>query len=187
MTRATMEKTVDAPRGAVALLKQDHRAVEALFKAFEGADESEQGDLAERICQMLTVHAQIEEEILYPAAQEALDEEDGELVHEANIEHGAVKDLIAKIEGSNSDDPTFKALVTVLKEFVSHHVKEEEKELFPSLKETKLDLKQLGVRLFERKSELMEEMGLEAEAPTAPKRKKAGSRSKTRSSGRASR
>lgn len=181
MARATPQKTsTDAPRDAIALLKQDHRTVEALFEEFEDADESEQSDLATRICQMLTVHAQIEEEILYPQAKDAFGEEDDAMVYEAEIEHGSAKDLIAKIEALTPEDPHFKPLVKVLSEYIKHHVKEEEKELFPSLKETELDLKELGEQLAQRKLQLMEEMGIEAEEAPAPQRKRStGSRSRT--------
>src|SRR5918993_5817570 len=108
MARATPSRSSDAPRDAVALLKQDHRAVEALFDEFEEAEEQEQSTLADRICKMLTVHAQIEEAILYPAAKEAFeDEEELDLVNEANVEHQSAKDLIAKIETMTPEDETF--------------------------------------------------------------------------------
>jgi hemerythrin superfamily protein len=179
MARASQSRSTDAPLDAIALLKQDHRAVEALFDEFEDADESEQSELATRICQMLTVHAQIEEEYLYPQAKEAFGEEEDELVYEAEIEHGSAKELIAKIEASTPEDPHFKPLMKVLSEYIKHHVKEEEKELFPSLKDTELDLKELGGQLTQRKLELMEQMGIEAEQAPAPKRKRSsgGSRS----------
>jgi hemerythrin superfamily protein len=182
MARSTPSRASDAPRDAVALLKQDHRTVEALFDQFEEAEESEQSQLAERICQLLTVHTQIEEEILYPAAKEAFgdDEEEEDQVNEAQVEHNSAKELIAKIEGSTPDDEMFKALVTVLGEYVKHHVKEEENEMFPSLKKADLDLKELGSQLQERKLALMEQLGIEEEeAPTA---KKSSSRSSSRSS-----
>lgn len=185
MARATPHKrSTDAPLDAIALLKQDHRTVEALFDEFEQADESEQSDIATRICHMLTVHAQIEEEFLYPQAKEALgeDEEEAELVYEAEIEHGAAKELIGKIEASTPEDPHFKPLVLVLSEYVKHHVKEEEKELFPNLKDTELDLKELGSQLSQRKLELMEQMGIEAEEPPAPQRKRAAGSRATRAS-----
>jgi hemerythrin superfamily protein len=172
MARATHTSSTDAPRDAIALLKQDHRAVEALFAAFEEADESEQSELATRICQMLTVHTQIEEELLYPQAKEAFGEEEDEMVYEAEIEHGSAKELIAKIEGGTPEDPEFKPLVKVLSEYVKHHVKEEEKQLFPALKETELDLKELGSQLAQRKMQLMEQMGIEAEEAPAPRRKR---------------
>lgn len=166
-------RSTDAPRDAIALLKQDHRAVEALFAEFEDADESEQSDLATRICQMLTVHTQIEEEILYPQAKDAFGEEEDEMVFEAEIEHGSAKELIAKIEAGTPEDPEFKALVKVLCEYVKHHVKEEEKQMFPALKKTQLDLKELGTELSQRKLQLMEQMGIEAEEVHAPQRKRA--------------
>jgi hemerythrin superfamily protein len=181
MARATHStRSTDAPLDAIALLKQDHRAVEALFEEFEEADESEQSALATRICQMLTVHAQIEEEYLYPQAKDAFGEEDDEMVYEAEIEHGSAKELIAKIEASTPDDPQFKPLVKVLSEYIKHHVKEEEKELFPSLKDTELDLKELGSQLAQRKMELMEQMGIEAEEPPEPRRKKSSGSRATR-------
>lgn len=177
MARATQSGSTDAPRDAIALLKQDHRAVEALFEEFEDADESEQSELATRICQMLTVHAQIEEEYLYPQAKEAFGEEEDEMVYEAEIEHGSAKELIAKIEAATPEDAEFKPLVKVLSEYIKHHVKEEEKEMFPALKDTELDLKELGSQMAQRKMELMEQMGIEAEEAPAPKRKRSsGSR-----------
>jgi hemerythrin superfamily protein len=182
MARATHSSSTDAPRDAIALLKQDHRAVEALFEEFEGADESEQSALATRICQMLTVHAQIEEEIFYPAAKEAFGEEEDEMVYEAEIEHGSAKELIAKIEAGTPEDSEFKPLVKVLSEYIKHHVKEEEKEMFPSLKETELDLKELGAQLAQRKMALMEELGIEAEEAPAPKRKRSSGSKSTRTS-----
>jgi hemerythrin superfamily protein len=209
MARATPKVSSDAPRDAIALLKQDHRTVEHLFEEFEGADDVQQQSIAERVCQLLTVHAQIEEEIFYPPAKEALsdDEEDVELVNEANVEHQTAKDLIAKIEGMTSEDENFKATVKVLSEYIKHHVKEEENELFPKLKKTELDLKELGAQLNDRKMTLMQEMGIEPEEEPAssPSRKssgrscrssaaksrqaRAGSRSKSasRSSGRSAR
>jgi hemerythrin superfamily protein len=182
MARANPTRSMDAPRDAIALLKQDHRTVEALFDEFEDADESEQSGLATRICQMLTVHAQIEEEILYPQAKEAFGEEEDEMVYEAEIEHGSAKELIARIEASTPEDPEFKPLVKVLSEYVKHHVKEEEKELFPALKEAEVDLKEMGTQLAQRKMELLEQMGIEAEEPPAPQRKRASGSRGTRTS-----
>ena len=164
----------DSPRDAIALLKQDHRTVSALFEEFEKADEEEQSAIAQRVCQLLTVHATIEEELLYPAAKEAFDDEDDDLVNEAEVEHGSAKELIAKIEAMSSDDEHFKATVKVLGEYIKHHVKEEENELFPQLKKTELDLKELGSQLSERKYALMEQMGIQEEEPAQPRKRAAG-------------
>jgi hemerythrin superfamily protein len=181
MARATQPRSSDAPRDAIALLKQDHRTVEQLFKQFEDAEEDEQGEIAERVCQLLTVHAQIEEEILYPAAKEAFAEkEDDDMVYEAEVEHATAKDLIAKIEAMTPEDESFKATVKVLSEYIKHHVKEEEGELFPELKKTELDLKEMGGQLMNRKLELMEELGIEEESEEAtPKRSRSSGSSRS--------
>jgi hemerythrin-like domain-containing protein len=173
---STSGRNSDAPRDAIALLKQDHRTVSALFEEFEKADEEEQASIAQRVCQLLTVHAQIEEEMLYPAAKEAFDgeEEAEDLVNEAEVEHGSAKELIAKIEAMSSGDEHFKATVTVLGEYIKHHVKEEEGELFPQLKKTELDLKELGSRLADRKFALMDQMGIEEQEPPQARKRSAG-------------
>ena len=181
MARSTQTRSSDSPRDAIALLKADHRTVSALFDEFEKAEEEEQSAIAQRVCQLLTVHATIEEELLYPAAKSAFDsEKDEDLVNEAEVEHGSAKELIAKIEGMSSDDEHFKATVTVLAEYIKHHVKEEENELFPQLRKTDLDLKELGGRLEDRKLALMEQMGIEAEEEPQP-RKRSAARGATRS------
>ena len=173
MARSTPSS--DSPRDAIALLKQDHRTVEGLFEEFEKAEDEEQAAIAQRVCQLLTVHATIEEELLYPPAKEAFaDDEDDDLVNEAEVEHGTAKELIAKIEGMTSEDEHFKATVKVLSEYIKHHVKEEEGELFPKLKKTELDLKEIGARLSERKYALMEQMGIEEQEPVQPRKRAAG-------------
>jgi hemerythrin superfamily protein len=160
----------EAATDAVALLKQDHQEVQALFEQYDklaesdDAPEEEKQQLAEQICAMLTVHAQIEEEIFYPAAREALDEAD--LVDEATVEHASAKDLIAQIQDGSPGDELYDAKVKVLGEYIRHHVKEEEGEMFPKLKKSDVDLAGLGEELSERKQELMAEVGL-AEAPDA--------------------
>lgn len=183
MARSTQTRSSDSPSDAIALLKQDHRTVSALFDEFAKADAEEQSAIAQRVCQLLTVHATIEEELLYPAAKEAFeDEEDDDLVNEAEVEHATAKELIAKIEGMTSDDEHFKATVTVLGEYIKHHVKEEENELFPQLKKTELDLKELGARLADRKFALMEQLGIEGEEAAQPRKRsaaRAASRSKS--------
>ena len=146
---------------AIKLLKADHDEVEELFAQYEkqkkkgGAEKSE---LIEKICAALTVHAQIEEEIFYPAARNALEEEGEELLDEAEVEHGSIKSLVDQLEAMGWDDELCDAKVKVLSEYVKHHVKEEEGEMFPKLKRTDLDLEALGAELAERKAELMEDM-----------------------------
>jgi hypothetical protein len=149
---------------AISLLKKDHREVSALFKKFESA-KSEKGAIAAEVCKLITVHAQIEEELFYPAARDALEDDDeGEkLLDEAEVEHASAKELIAQIEDSEEGDDLFEAKVTVLGEYIEHHVKEEENELFPKVSKTDLDLEQLGRKLEGRKTELLADAGGEDE------------------------
>jgi len=145
------------PQDAIALLRADHRKVQDLFDQFDKARGNDRkAELAHEICSELKVHAQIEEEIFYPAARGALKEQD--LIDEAAVEHASAKDLIAQIEQAQAGDGLFDAKVIVLGEYIKHHVKEEHNELFPKLKKTKLDLKALGEQLAERKEALMAEL-----------------------------
>ena len=146
-----------AANDAIALLKADHKEVAEMLEKFESARSTKE-KLAQQICLALTVHAQIEEEIFYPAAREALGDEGEDLLNEAKVEHDTVKELIAKIEGSTPEDELFDAHVTVLGEYVKHHVKEEEGELFPKLRKSDMDLKEVGEQLAARKKELMSQM-----------------------------
>jgi hemerythrin superfamily protein len=143
-------------RDVIALLKDDHRAVERLFKEYEGASgEGRKEKLARKICLELIVHTTIEEEIFYPASNGKIDED---LLKEAYVEHDAAKVLIAEIEaGSGQTDDFFDAKVQVLSEQIEHHVKEEEGELFPQVRKADIDLEALGEQLAERKRELMSE------------------------------
>jgi len=152
---------------AIKLLTQDHKEVKALFEQYDDLVESEADDgrkqeVATQICRMLTVHAQIEEEIFYPAAREVLDEQD--LVDEADVEHASAKDLIAQIEASSPEDDHYDAKVKVLGEYIDHHVQEEENELFKAVKKAGLDVAEVGDELAARKEELLSELGLETPA-----------------------
>ena len=109
--------------------------------------------LVAEICTALGLHAQIEEEIFYPAVKAAL--KDKLLVPEATVEHATVKDLLAQIEGVEPDGEMYDAKVKVLSEYVKHHVKEEQNEMFPKVRATSLDLAELGARMASRKEELM--------------------------------
>ena len=146
---------------AVKLLRQDHRAVAEALEEFDAAAREAKQEIARRICRMLKVHTQIEEELLYPAARDVLDSDDAHLVAEARVEHASVKDLLEQIEAREEVDEQYEAKDCVMGEFVKHHVKEEETELFPKLERSSLDLDALGERLEERKRELM---GGEAES-----------------------
>lgn len=142
------------PVDAIKLLKDDHKEVKTYFKKYESLeDDSEKQALADKICLALTVHAQIEEEIYYPAAREAIDDDD--LLNEAEVEHASAKQLIAEIKAMKAGDRLFDAKITVLGEYIDHHVQEEEGEMFPESRDSDLDLKALGAQLAARKQELM--------------------------------
>jgi Hemerythrin HHE cation binding domain len=144
------------PADAISLLKADHKEVKGWFDQFDKTDDdAAKQELATKICKALTVHAQIEEEIFYPAAYEALDDEGDDLLDEAEVEHASAKELIAQIEASQVGEPLFDAKVTVLGEYIAHHVEEEENELFPECRDSEMDLKALGEQLAARKAELM--------------------------------
>jgi hemerythrin superfamily protein len=144
---------------AIKLLMNDHDEVEALFKQFQKAKNNgrQKAEIVEQICQALTVHAEIEEEIFYPAAREALGEKGEDTMDEAEVEHGAIKGLVEQLQDASPDDEMYDAKVKVLCEYVTHHVKEEEGTMFPKIKKTDLDLDELGTELMERKTELMGE------------------------------
>ena len=156
--KKTTAKTAAAkragPQEATAMLRADHKKVSALFDQYEGARSVQKKmALVAEICTELEVHTQIEEEIFYPAVKQAL--KDKELVPEATVEHASVKDLIAQVKGVTPDGEMFDAKIKVMSEFVKHHVKEEQNEMFPKAKKTKLDLLALGAQMAERKQELL--------------------------------
>ncbi|MFZ3237158.1 MAG: hemerythrin domain-containing protein [Stellaceae bacterium] len=162
--RKTRRSQTDEPKraqssapDALELLKQDHREVEELFDEFsemEG-DDARKGEIAGRICRALEVHAEIEEQIFYLRAREATKDDD--LIDEAIVEHASVKHLIGEIEAMEAGEELYDAKVRVLEEMVKRHIQEEEEELFPELVSAKMDRKEVGRELAERKQELMAE------------------------------
>jgi hemerythrin superfamily protein len=156
--------TTRSQKDACDLLDADHKAVKKLFKEYEEMTGSKargiaqkKMELAQQICQELTVHAQIEEEIFYPAVREAIKDKD--VIAEANVEHQSAKELIAQIRGMSEPDEMFDAKVKVLGEYIDHHVKEERGEIFPKARAArKLDLVGMRDELESRKEELMSEM-----------------------------
>ncbi|HZZ93882.1 MAG TPA: hemerythrin domain-containing protein [Usitatibacter sp.] len=165
---------------AIEMLEADHRKVEQMFDQYE--DEKESGEdmkreLARRICMELKVHTQVEEELFYPWVRENADLSD--LVEEAQVEHQSAKDLIAQIEGAPEIGETFDAKVKVLGEYVKHHVREEEHEMFPQVQSMQEELDELGQEMTARKVELMEEMGMMDEESGQAAMAGSGSRSRS--------
>jgi hemerythrin superfamily protein len=148
-------KTKDA-QDAITLLESQHREVEEMFKKYEDLTDRAKASkkkIADQVCTALTLHAQIEEEIFYPATREASKETE-DMVDEAVVEHAAAKDLIAQILGMDPDDDLYDAKVKVLSEQIEHHVEEEEQEMFPKVRELGLDLVALGQEMAMRMDEL---------------------------------
>ena len=152
-------------KDACDLLDADHRAVKKMFKEFDELTQSrarsagqKKMDLARQICLELTVHAQVEEEIFYPALRAVL--KDTDMLEEAEVEHQSAKDLIAQIQQMADPDEKFEAKVKVLGEYIDHHVKEERNEIFTKARSNrKLDLVAMRDELEARKEELMAEHG----------------------------
>jgi hypothetical protein len=146
-----------ASKDAITLLKGDHREVEKLFKEFESAKgEGRKQKLAHKICLELTVHAEIEETIFYPACEGTVDEDE---LKEGYVEHDAAKLLIAEIQANEgADDEFFDTKVHVLQEEIEHHIKEEEgpNGIFAQARKGDLDMQAIGEQLAERKKELTE-------------------------------
>jgi hemerythrin-like domain-containing protein len=149
----TKKTAADGAMDAIALLTQDHKKVKKMFKDFdklkEEGDSAEKEALVKEICAELTVHAEIEEELFYPTVRKAIDDDD--MMNEAEVEHASAKDLIEQLLSMDPEDEMYDAKVTVLGEYIDHHVEEEQNEMFPKAKKAKIDLEALGEELAELK------------------------------------
>ena len=157
--------SASSSQDAIALLRADHKKVSALYEQYESSrSAAKKKALVATICLELSVHAQVEEEIFYPAVKAAL--KDKELVPEAQVEHASLKELIAQVKDKEPDGEMFDARIKVMSEYTKHHVKEEQNEMFPKAKASRLDMNELGARIAARKAELMADPSL-MEAPPA--------------------
>jgi len=153
----TQSNAMAAGQDAIALLTADHREVSDMFEQFDQLGDratATKEKLKDKICKALIAHTTIEEEIFYPAVRGKI-EEGEDMVDEAVVEHAAAKDLIQQLQEMQPDDELYDAKVKVLGEQIEHHVKEEEKEMFPKVKKSGLDLLALGQEMAMRKQELM--------------------------------
>jgi hemerythrin superfamily protein len=122
---------------AISMLKDDHKTVERLFKRFEKAGDGayvEKRDVVDRIVEELSKHAAVEEQFFYPVARATVPDTD-DVVLESLEEHHVVKWVLAELDGMDPREERFDAKVTVLIENVRHHVKEEEEEFFPKVRD----------------------------------------------------
>ncbi len=155
-----------ARRDVLEMLIEDHKKVKKMFRDFEKKNEQDDTEgcreIVERTCAELEVHATLEEELFYPAIRKAMKDKD--LIDEAEVEHGSAKQLIAQLKKMESSDPKYAATFTVLGEYINHHVREEEGEIFPQLnRSTQVDWGSLSDQVIERKAELMQQHGLAEE------------------------
>ena len=159
---AINEDSDDVAPDALSVLRRDHRLAEELFAEFARSAPQQLDPLARRICKMLRVHAQIEEELFYPAVRRALTDDVSEspLLADAAREHAQAKETIVRIESMTSDAAGFRDEVAQLARQVAEHVAMEEQELFPQVQTTVIDLAALGVALAERRDTLLDVLGL---------------------------
>lgn len=142
---------------ALALLDADHELVRQLFRQYRelaanDAPDARRKALAEQICMELTIHAKLEEELFYPVVRDAIRDDD--LMDEAEVEHEAARDLVVQILSMDPHEERYDAKVTVLGEYIDHHIREEREEMFAKVRRSGIDLQRLGARLKERKAEL---------------------------------
>ncbi len=163
---ASRRTTILPTQGALDLLKADHQKISEAFTRFERnrahSSAAEKQDLVDRVCIELTIHAAVEEEIFYPAVRLASDA--GDVIDQASIEHRSIKQLVGELERMEPEDALYDAKFKVLGEYVRHHVKEEENEIFPKARKAEIDLQAMGGRILERKRELRGDEG----APAIP-------------------
>ncbi len=151
-----MPKAKSKPLSAIALLKEDHAYVKKAFRHFEKMDHEDHEAmqaLVSQVCSALKVHTRVEEELFYPAVRKKIEDED--LMNEAEVEHDSARILIRQLEKMKPSDPKYPATFTVLGEYVMHHVKEEETEMFPKARRRKVNVKALGDKLMARKIQLV--------------------------------
>ncbi len=140
---------------AIAMLKEDHRVFDRLFKEFEEATGKRKLDIAQELCLRITMHSKIEEEVFYPAIRGKVDEDE---IEEAIVEHQAAETIIEELEEMDGSEELYDAKVHVLGEQLRHHIEEEETEMFEEAKRSGLDLEVIGQRMQAKQDELVREV-----------------------------
>lgn len=189
-SRAASRASSQARTDVLAELKDDHKRVKKAYRDFQKLDGEDDPEACEQLVQQvldeLSVHASVEEELLYPAAREAIADEN--LIDEAEVEHESMHTLIDQLRAMSPEDEKYAARFTVLCEYVLHHVKEEEGEIFPQLEKARLDWESLAAEIAERRQELMPSQGEDAatleEGEASSEDGGSGGRSGSRSGGR---
>lgn len=139
------------------MLKEDHQAVQGLFSQFEEADRRGRQRIAEEALTMLEIHAKLEEDLIYPAIAEAIDDE--ELINEALEEHHVATLLIKELRKMEPKNERYAAKFKVLSEMVKHHIEEEEGETFPQAEQADIDWSEIGQEAVTMREKLMRKHG----------------------------
>jgi hemerythrin-like domain-containing protein len=170
------------------ILIDDHKQAKTAFRRFDKLDPVTQRNeceaLVRRTCAALSIHATLEEELFYPAAREGLD--DGALIDEAEVEHLSARMLIERLQTMSADDEKFAATFKVLGEYIKHHVKEEEGEIFPQLRLGRVEWDGLCDEINARRAELQEQLDPAGDAAAAEREQRridAGAESAARDTG----
>lgn len=176
MPSTTSSRAATAARNAILeQLMEDHKRVRKAYREFKKLDQEDDAErreeLVQQVLQELSVHAALEEEFLYPAAREAVE---SDLIDEAEVEHESLHILIDQLRGMSPDDDKYAARFTVLCEYVLHHVKEEEGEMFPQLERAKLDWEALAQEMNDRRASLTESEADEEDIDTESGPQEAG-------------
>lgn len=154
VAKTEKSRTRGRTQEATTMLRSDHKHLNDLFSQYEEMKSASQKKaLVAKICAEFKIHAQLEEEIFYPAVKKALN--DDEMIPEGLVEHATISNLIGQVEGKEPDGEMFDAKIKVMAEYVKHHVKEEQQEMFPKAKASKLDMRDLGAKMASRKTELL--------------------------------
>jgi Hemerythrin HHE cation binding domain len=154
MEEHEMDNDSEAAGDVFEMLKTDHRQVQDLFTQFEDADKRTKASIADQALTALEVHAALEEELVYPAIAEVIDDE--ETINEAREEHHVAKLLIKELRKMDVDDEGFSTKFKVLGELVSHHIEEEEGEVFPQAQEGGFEPESISEEVSKRKAKLMQ-------------------------------
>ncbi len=156
-TSRTSRAAVNARTQILAELKDDHKRVKKAYKQFQKLDGQKNPEacaaIVEQVLDELTVHSALEEELLYPMLRGSIS--DPALLDEAEVEHESMHTLMDQLRGMNPADEKYAARFTVMCEYVLHHVKEEEGEMFPLVEKAKLDWESMAADMTQRRQELM--------------------------------
>ena len=158
---ASSKNASAARKEVLDMLIEDHKRAKKLFREFEKLSEDdaeERESLVSLACAELKLHTQLEEDCFYPALRGKLKEED--LLEEAEVEHASAKQLIEQLDAMDAEEPKFAATFKVLGEYVKHHIKEEESEMFEQAQKARIDWSALLEQMTQRRMELEMELGL---------------------------